>query len=147
MMPAWLLRVLPQTGMALALLGGVLWLRHDSYQAAMRDRDARDAKLLDAMRGDLRRSEQRLAIAIDGIGGDYQRQREALTRAGAALQPIILKEAARDPRLANPALGLTPGLLDAVNRARAAGACAPAAAGRIACAMPAAAAGDEPGDR
>ena len=150
-MPAQLLsllmRTLPQIGLALACLGAVWWIDHAGYRRAMADRDARDARLLDAMRTELRASEQRLDAAIDAVAGDYQGQREAIARTGATLQPIILKEAARDPRLSDPALGLAPRMLDAVNRARAAGACAPAAAGRIACAMSAAAAGDEPGHR
>ncbi len=147
MMPAALLRFLPHAGIAVAIVGAVWWLDHKGYQRAMADRDRRDAAMLDQLRSDLRQSEQRLALSIDGIAGTFDAQREALSRAGAALQPVILKEAAHDPRLADPALGLTPGLLDAVNRARAAGACAAAASGRIACALPAAAAGAGNDDR
>jgi len=141
MMPAALLRFAPHIGLALALGFAVWWVDHQGYGRAMADRDRRDAGMLLQIRAELRQSEQRLAITIDGIASDYQRQRDALSRAGATLQPIILKEAARDPRLSDPAAGLTPGLLDAINRARATGACATAASGRIECAMPAAAAG------
>lgn len=144
MMPTWLLRFLPHIGIALAIIGAMWWLDHRGYQRAMADRDARDAKILDRMRSELRQSEQRLAISIDGIAGTYDAQRKALARAGATLQPIILKEAVNDPRLSDPAAGLTVGLLDAINRARAAGPCAAAAAGRIECAVPAVAAA--PGD-
>jgi hypothetical protein len=144
LMPMWLLRFMPHIGIAIAILGVVWWLDHAGYQRAMADRDARDAKILDQVRSDLRQSEQRLAIAIDGIAGTYDAQRAALARAGATLQPIILKEAANDPRLSDPAAGLTPGLLDAINRARSTSTCSAAAAGRIDCAVPDAAAA--PGD-
>jgi hypothetical protein len=143
MMPTWLLRLLPHIGIALAIVGAVWWIDHKGYQRAMADRDASNAKLLDQMRTELRKSEQGLASSIAGIASDYEAQRGALARAGATLQPIILKEAANDPRLSDPAAGLTAGVLDAVNRARAAGPCAARATGRIECAMSAPGAGQE----
>jgi len=146
-MPAWLLRFLPQVGVALAVVGAIWWIDHDAYRRAMADREARDARMLEEMRSALRQSELRLSGSIDGITGIYARQREALARADAMLHPIIIKEAIDAPRLSNPAAGLTPGLLDALNRARAAGACAAADAGHIECALPAAAAGAGPVDR
>lgn len=150
-MSAVLLRLLPHVGIGLAIIGAIVgavwWIDDAGYDRAMRQRDAANAAMLEEVRTELRRSEQRLALAIDGIAGDYQGQRERLARAGATLQPIILKEAARDPRLSDPALGLPPGMLDALNRARAAGACAAAASGRIGCALPAPAADPGSGDR
>jgi hypothetical protein len=137
MIPPALLRLLPHIGIALALAGAIWWIDHRGYGRAMADRDARDARLLGRLHAELRDSEQQLAAAMAGIEGDYEARREALSRAGATLQPIIIKEAARDPRLSDPALGLSPGLLDTVNRAREAGACAAAPAGRIDCTMPA----------
>lgn len=133
-----LLRLLPGAIGLLILIGTIRWIDHKGYQRAMADRDAADAKMLDQIRADLRQSERRLTTAIDGIAGDYQSQHDALARTSARLQPIILKEVARDPHLSDPAAGLTPGLLTALNQARAAGACATAASGRIACALPAA---------
>lgn len=146
-MPPALLRMLPYAAAVLALAAAILWTDHRGYHRAIADRDARDAKLLGQVRAELRGSEQRLATSIAGIEGDYETARQSLSRAGATLPPIILKEAAHDPRLSDPALGLSPGLLDAINRARATGACAAGAAGRIDCTLPAAGTTAQPGDR
>jgi hypothetical protein len=136
-MPLGLLRFLPQIGIALAIIGSVWWIDHRGYARAVADRDARDAALLDRMRSDLRQSEQRIALRIDEIADDYEARRAALARTGALLRPIVIGETEYAPRLADPSAGLTPGLLDAVNRARATGPCAAAATGLIACALPA----------
>jgi hypothetical protein len=136
MMPPALLRLLPHIGLAFVLVAAIWWIDHRGYGRAIADRDARDARLLGRLHAELRDSEHRLAASMAGIEGDYEAARQSLSRAGAALQPIIVKEAARDPRLSDPALGLTPGLLAAVNRARKTGTCAATAAGRIDCAMP-----------
>jgi hypothetical protein len=146
-MPGWLLRFLPPIGIALAVVGAVWWIDRQGYERALADREARDVKLLDQMRRDLRQSEQRIAMSIDAIGDHYETQRSALARAGATLQPIIAGETDYAPRLADPAAGLTSGLLDAVNRARAAGPCAATASGSIACALPAAPARQGDGHR
>jgi hypothetical protein len=87
----------------------------------------------------LRESETRLADRMAAINADYDRQRSALAGQRAALQTRIAKEIEHETRLADPALGLTPGLLDTINHARAAGACAATAAGRLVCTLPAAA--------
>lgn len=144
--PAWL-RLLPGAGLAIALIGGLWWIDHRAYARAMADRDARDARIMQEIQAALRVSEQRLSASISSIERDYESRRLSLSRAETNLQPIILKEAAHDPRLSDPALGLSPGLLDAINRARAAGACAAAPAGRIDCTLPAAAAIAESGDQ
>lgn len=137
MMPVWLLRFLPHIGIALALGLAVWWINDAGYDRAMADRDARDAKMLLQFRTELRESEQRLATSIAEIGADYAAGKAARDMAFANLQTQIAKEIAREKRLSDPAAGLTPGLLDAVNRARATGACAAAASGRIECALPA----------
>jgi hypothetical protein len=147
MMPPALLRLLPHISIALALAAVVWWTDHRGYSRAMADRDARDAQLFSRLHAELRDSEHRLAAAMAGIEGDYEAARASVFRTGSALQPIIIKEAAHDPRLSDPGLGLTPGLLDAVNRARSAGACAAAPAGRIECTMPATPAVAGPDDR
>ncbi|GEM_PF-1519391 len=143
MMPAWLARLLPHAGLVLALAAALWWSDRQGHERAMAQRDARDAIMLDRMRAALRQSEQRLAVSIEDAAATYRGQRAAIARAETVLHALIREETARDPRLSDPAAGLTPGLLDAVNRARAAGACAPAAAGRIDCALPASAASAE----
>jgi len=139
-MPAWLIRFAPHGLAALAVIGALWWIDHRGYRRAMAERDMRDARLLATIRTDLRRSEQALAAAIADAAAGYERRRAALDAQRATLQPILMREIASESRLADPALGLTPGLLDAVNRARAAGACAAPAPGGAPCPVPAAAA-------
>lgn len=146
-MPTALLRLLPHASLALALASALWWIDHRAYARAMADHNARDARILAEIHTALRLSEQRLGASIAGIGSDYEAQRMSLSQAAANLQPIILKEAAHDPRLSDPASGLPAGLLDAINRARAAGACAATASGRVDCALPSPAAGAQSGDR
>jgi hypothetical protein len=137
MSPALLARSLPYAAGVLVILSALWWLDHRAYQRALSDRDAQDAALLIHLQTELRQSEVRLLGRIDQLAGVYQLQREAIGRVGATFQPIIEKETAHAPHLADPAAGLTDGLLAAINRARATGACTAAATGRIACALPA----------
>lgn len=142
-----LLRFLPHIGIALALLGAIWWLDNQGYQRAMDDRDRRDAEMLNQIRSDQRQSEQRMAMTLHGLAETFVAHDDALERTNRTLQPIIIKEAARDPRLTDPAAGLTPGMLEAINSARATGACARSPAGGIVCALPPAAAAGKPVDR
>jgi len=141
-MPLWFLRLLPSALTGAALVAAFWWIDYRGYARAMADRDTRDAAMLSKMQLAVRESEGRLAREIAAIDATYDRQRSALSRQHATLQPHIAKEIARETRLADPALGLTPGLLDTINLARATGACATAASGRIVCALPPAAARD-----
>jgi hypothetical protein len=149
-MPEWLawsvikpllLKMLPGALAVVAIIGAVWWINHEGYQRAMTDRDAADAKMLVKIRDDLRVHEARLAVSIASVAGQYQGQHDALAAAGVRLRPIILQESKNAPRLSDPAAGLTPGLLAAVNQARSLGPCAAAPSGRIECALPAAASG------
>jgi len=133
-----LLKLLPGALAVLAVVAAVWRIDDGGYKRAMADRDAADAKLQLKIDADLRASESRLAVSIAGIAGSYQGQHDALAAAGARLQPIILQESKNAPRLSDPAAGLTPGLLAAVNGARALGPCATTAAGGVECALPAA---------
>jgi hypothetical protein len=64
--------------------------------------------------------------AIDGkldqrlakISADVGRKLETIDKEGKTVEPLIRSELARNPRLADPGSCLTPGLLEAVNRAR-----------------------------
>lgn len=135
-MPGWLLRIMPQIGVALAIIGAVAWIDHRGYRRAILDRDAREAIMLAKLDEALRRSEHRLAGQVAAIDADYARHRASVAATRTIIQPIITREIARETRLADPASGLTPSLLDTVNRARATGACATGAAGSIICALP-----------
>jgi len=135
-MPGWLARLLPSAALTLALVGALWWLDQRGYARAIAERDARDAALLGQLRETLRQNERRLAASIAETAATYEQQRATIARTQATLDTLIREEIARDPRLSDPAAGLTPGLFDAVNHARAAGACAAAAPGRLDCALP-----------
>lgn len=137
-MLAGLIRFLPLGLAGLALVAAIWWIDQRGYRRALIERDMRDARLVALLRADLRRSEQALADSLAHIGAQYENRRAIVAARRAALQPIIVREIMRESRLADPALGLTPGLLDAVNKARAAGACATALAGDAACPLPSA---------
>ncbi len=141
-MPAALLRFLPHIGIALALGLAVWWIDHAGYGRAMADRDRRDAAMLTQVRAELRQSERRLMDKMAANDALFTHLIEGIDQIDRSTQSTIAREIARDPRLSDPRLGLSDGMLDAVNRARASGACAPGAAGRIVCTVPAAA---EPG--
>ena len=147
MIPAWASRLLPQIGICLFVIATLWWIDRQGYRRAMADRDARDARMLEQLRVQLRATEQRLAIEIDALGNSYEAQRLAIAKTRSALRPIIVQEATHAPHLSDPAAGVTPGLLDAINRARAAGACAATTAGGIECAVPAPSADKGNGDR
>lgn len=146
-MPVWLTweaakgllgKLLPHLGVALAVIGALWFIDHRGYQRAMADRDARDKAMLAKIHSDQNRSEQRIAVMIDGFVSDYQRNHVGIEAMRADLHASAAQEIARETRLSNPAAGLTPGLLAKVNAARARGACAAAASGKLECAMPAA---------
>lgn len=136
MIPAWLIRFLPHGLAALAVIGAVWWIDQNAAERTRMQIDARAKASENRMRSDLRKSEQRLAVTIGTLGSTYEQGRAAREAGFAALQTDILKEIAREKRLSDPAAGLTRGMLETVNRARASSACAATAAGRIECAVP-----------
>lgn len=130
-----------------AMIGFTAWIDHT---AAARTRDqieAARARLQVQIRDEVRRSEQQLAGAISELASDYERGRTVIERTRTIIQPTVTREITLEPRLSDPASGLTPGLLAAVNRARATGACTAAAPGRIVCPLPEPAAVADDDDR
>lgn len=146
-MPLWLLKMLPNLMIGVAIIGFIAWIDHNAAERTKARLDAQAKAIENNMRSELRRSEQRLAIKVIGLGDDMVAVRADLDRTRAALAPTVAKEIAHAPRLSDPAAGLTPGLLAAVNSARQAGACPTTATGQPGCTLPSAAARSEPDDR
>lgn len=128
----------PRAAMAL-LLGLAVWLiHHDGAVRARRDAERRQAVLTARMQSELRRSEARLALRLNAIDSTLGGQRAAIAQTRTVIQPALVKELTRETRYADPAAGISDELRGAIDRARAAVACAPAADGGILCTVPAA---------
>jgi hypothetical protein len=140
--PPWVRALLPWAGAALAvlaILAAVWWIDHNAATRTRAQIEVAAARIENGMRAELRGVEQRAA--------DREAQRaEALadTLAGirsaatTIIKPTVERELTREVRFADPALGLTPVLLEQVNRARALGPCTRTAGGGLSCALPAA---------
>ena len=136
MLAGLLRRIWPHMLALCAVIGCLWWIDRNAARRTRAQIEAAQARLESRLRADLRQSEQRLTVSIDALAADYARSQVAIARTRAIIQPILTTEIAREPRLSDPAAGLTPGLLAAINRARATGACAATAAGGIRCALP-----------
>jgi hypothetical protein len=137
-MPALALRFLPHLAMALALLGAIWWLDHQGYERARREAEARDLKLRTELQADLRQVEQALSRQFAAIDAATARTHAGIAQTRTVLQPTLVKELTRETRYADPDAGISDGLRAAIDRARAAVACAPAPDGGIVCTLPAA---------
>lgn len=138
MIPAGLLRVLPHVGLAAALIGAVWWIDHQGYQRATRDAETHDLRLRTQLQSDLRALEQTLSGTLAVIDADTANTRAAIQQARHIIQPAIVKELTRETRYSDPAAGISDSLRAAIDRARAAVACATAPDGAIVCTLPAA---------
>lgn len=138
MMPAWLLRALPHIGLAAALIGAVWWIDHQGYERATRDAERHDLKLRTQLQSDLRALEAALSGKLAAIDAETATTRAAIQQTRHIVQPAIVKELTRETRYSDPAAGISDGLRAAIDRARAAVACAAAPDGAIVCALPAA---------
>ncbi len=135
-----ILRLLgPHLAVVAAIAALIWWIDDNAADRTRSQIAAANAASEIRRRADLRQSEQRLAETLHGIDRSVTDQLAAIDLVGAVIQPTVTREIIRDPRLSDPDAGLTAGLLAAVNRARATGACTAAADGGIECALPAAA--------
>lgn len=132
---------LPYVAGVAAILLALWWIDRSGYQRAQADQEARANFEYAVQARMLVRVERNLAQTIAAIDGTVAEQIAGIEAVQIQLQPIIEREIIREKRLTDPAAGLTPGLLDAINRARATGACASTSDGGIVCALSAAEAG------
>lgn len=126
------------------ILGALAWVDHRGYERAIADAEAekleRQTETLVLRAGITKELDAKLEKADAGLHAKLETiNTERMTN----VDPILARELGRDPRLADPARCLTPGLLVAVNAARGHAAAGDAAApvGRDPASLPGPAAG------
>ncbi|MDF0540768.1 hypothetical protein PX699_00300 [Sphingobium sp. H39-3-25] len=136
-MPAWLIRILPHVLVVAAVLGAIWWIDHRGYARARKDA-AYERMVTATMIVRARRdSEAAMAAEIAAIGRTVGDQVAGIRQINRTIvQPTLTKEIASNARYSDPAAGVSVQLLDAINAARAASACAATAAGGIVCTLP-----------
>lgn len=132
-MPAILLRFLPHIGIVCAVLFGVWWIYDAGQDAERAEANARNATLRADMQADARASEQRLLAQLSAIAADVATQGEQIQRLRASSNTIIQREIIHDPRLADPDLGISQRMFDAINATRTGGSCVRRTGGGIVC--------------
>ena len=133
-MMAFIRPFLPHLMVAAAIIGFVLWIDARGYDRARRDNEALAAKVAADTAKRLRSSELRLAGIVAKGDTTLAGQIAAIDiDARTIIQPAITKELSSDPRYSDPDAGISVGLLDTLNRARARSTCAGRADGGITC--------------
>lgn len=104
-----------------ALLAALLlWADHRGHRRASAEGDALAAELTAAWSARVDRLEARLADEIAALDAAFAGEIAAIDAAGrVAVHPVIEREIARDPSLADPGRGIDGELLAAINAARA----------------------------
>ncbi|AYJ85787.1 hypothetical protein D3Y57_07110 [Sphingomonas paeninsulae] len=118
-LPAWVLKLLPYVLALSAVLGAMWYLDHAGYQRAKADQALDHAITAAIVMRVTHDSEQRMSQQLAGIAGDLSSKVASIDEADRTIiQPTIIKEIRNDPRLSDPALGISDGLRDALNCAR-----------------------------
>lgn len=107
-MTAWLIRFLPHALVIAAVLGFIAYVDHRGYERAQADNKAAEERIV-----------RKVGEAVDDIDRKTADRLADIRATERVLQPIISKEIASDPRYSDPACALTPGMFDAISRARA----------------------------
>ena len=119
-MPAILFRFLPHIAIVLAVLAGVWYIDNRGYDRAIADRDARDAKARAQWDARIEALSIKLGTDIADIDLTATRTIERIgTIEKTIVQPTIQREIILEKRLSDPAAGITDGLCQAINAARA----------------------------
>lgn len=130
-------RVWPHALVIAAILCAVLWIDRNAAERTRGEMEAARARIEASVRSDLRRSEQRLAMTMGALAGQVRALDDALAeRSRTDLRPALIRELTRETRLSDPALGLSDGVREQLNRAIPPVACAARADGGIRCALP-----------
>jgi hypothetical protein len=118
-MPGWLIRYMPHALIVLAVLAGVWWIHSSGYDAAMRDRDVRDAQMAKHIDEKVQGAVENMTAQISNIEMQTVTKLERTHEVQRTIvQPQIQKEIVRETRFTDPAAGLSDGLCEAINRAR-----------------------------
>ncbi|MCW2361604.1 MULTISPECIES: hypothetical protein [Sphingobium] len=140
---SFLIRALPHVLGVSAILGALWWLDNRGYVRGQADAERERMITAVMLTRSARETEQAIGEQINAASARYEQGRSALQATRTIIQPTVTKEIIREPRLSDPAAGLTDGLYREVNRARGAvGACASTPAGGIVCPLPGAGAAD-----
>lgn len=108
---------LPHLVIAAGLLFGIWYIQDQGYRRAQREYERRElTQAILVLRAE-KRLEAKLQQAIGAIGIDVDTRLTELGAARASVQTILQREIIREPRFSDPAAGITPGMLDALNRA------------------------------
>jgi len=130
-------RVWPHALVIVAVLGAVRWIDHHAAARTRGEIEAARARIEASVRSDLRRSEQRLAITMGALARQVHALDDALAeRSRTDIRPMLTRELTRETRLSDPALGISDGVREQLNRAIPPVACAARPDGAIRCAMP-----------
>jgi hypothetical protein len=136
--PAWV-RFLPHVGLALAIGFAIWWIDDNASDRTRMQLDAAATKIENRIREDLRGVEQRADEREASRGAVLTAKIDAIrTTSRTVIQPTVEKELTREIRYSDPAAGISPVLLEAVNRARALSSCAPTVGNCISVPLPAA---------
>ena len=109
---------LPFGIVVVVILGALAWLDHRGY--ARGQADAEKERLVTAymLTRTVRDSEQRLGDTINAGAARYEAGRTVIERTRNIINPIVTREIISDPRLSDPAAGLSDVLFEQVNAAR-----------------------------
>lgn len=123
-----------------AAVGGALWwIDHRGYERAMNERDRLDANARLEWQGRVIEFETMLDDEIAELERSLGTRIAAIDATGrTVVNPVIEREIIREARFSDPALGISDGMRDALNAARAESARPAAPVGRAADAVPAA---------
>lgn len=115
-----MIRLWPYVVAVATVLAVIFWVDHRGYERARRDAqvDQLTAEILARRR--TAKLEQAMTDAIAKIDGSLADRLTQIRVIRETLQPIIQRETISDPRYRDPACAITGGVLDALNRARAA---------------------------
>lgn len=102
------------------VLAVIFWVDHRGYERARRDAQVEQLTTEILARRRTARLEQAMTDAIARIDGNLSDRLTQIRVIRETLQPIIQRETISDPRYRDPACAVTGGVLDALNRARAA---------------------------
>lgn len=128
-MPAWLLRFLPHIGLALALGFAVWWIYSSGQAAERKENQRRELTQAILIAKAERRLSQQISDGLAALDSNTSTRLNAIdVTERTVVMPTIQREIVREKRLSDPAAGLTPSLLDALNQARNASADHPAPA-------------------
>jgi len=119
MIVAFLTRYWPQLGILAALVLGLWYVDHRGYQRAKGHYEAAEAKAQARAEALARRLEQVMTAKLAELDTrTAERLSQIDVEERTIVQPVITREIRNDPRLSNPAAGISNGVRDALNSAR-----------------------------